>query len=273
MNDDKDKVSAAIERAVQECSIERIQDLSFMSRSIALSNGMKALRRLMTDEVVNTIFMPLQGSRLGFRTDLDNAKDGPTSYGIEVVRDCAIEAMIHGAYPVGNEFNIIARQMYLTKEYFERVVLREYPGLESIDTYPGVPHIKEQSALVPYFGKWVRNGEAGELVCDIVKVKTEDGLELAVDRRIPVRVNRMMGLDAVLGKAKRKFLAKVYERLSGIAVPDDDALDTVGETLGQPAAPPAPSGAAAKTQALAEKHRRSKSNDLDDAEPRRPGED
>jgi hypothetical protein len=54
--------------------------------------------------------MALQGSNLGFKTD----KDKTGGYSEAEVKTCLIDAVLLGLQPTGNEFNIIASQMYPT---------------------------------------------------------------------------------------------------------------------------------------------------------------
>ncbi len=106
---------------------------SQFGRALSIAEGIQRLRGALTPEIMQSV-MALQGSRLGFRTDLD-AKGG---YPVDVVRDALIEAVMSGAYPVNNEFNIIASQSYLTLNYYKRR-MREYPGLTDVHLRPGVP--------------------------------------------------------------------------------------------------------------------------------------
>jgi hypothetical protein len=233
-----------IEFALTRCSLEEIKAIPQMKRAIALATGMKAIRAALTTEVVKELFMPLQGSALGFRTDKD--KDG--GYDIATVTDCLIEALIRGFSPVGNEFNIIARRAYFTKEGLERKVA-EWPGISGFESAPGVPFMTPAgNALVAYRGRWLLNGELMVLNCDRYPVELQDAdgqamrdadgkvLTRDVDERIPVIVNSGMGPDAILGKARRKYLNRVLLKLGGqlFAVPDGDAsevIETTGSTV------------------------------------------
>ncbi|MBD5505619.1 MAG: hypothetical protein HDR09_18235, partial [Lachnospiraceae bacterium] len=64
------------------------------------------LREALTPEVMNTIFMPLMNSKVGFRTDRDGkpGKDGRTKplYEVDVVREAIIDAALIGLRPTGN---------------------------------------------------------------------------------------------------------------------------------------------------------------------------
>lgn len=226
------KVEKAMEMAqsiVEGCSVQALAAKPAMVRTIKTSAGIAELRRLLTDDIVADVFLPLMGTRLGFKTDRDNK---PNPYPIEVVREVAIEAMMRGFLLVGNEVNIIADNAYFTKEAFERAVA-EFPGVTELDFKPGIPVQGKDSAtaLVPYHVDYRLGGKSFTFVCDIVKVEGDRELDL----RIPVRVNVGMGIDAVLGKARRKVLARLHEKLSGVKTPegdldDPDVIDTTGHT-------------------------------------------
>jgi hypothetical protein len=254
-----DTAILSIESSLAECSIEKLAGLGELKQALSLANGMKALRAALTKEVVTDLLMPLQGSSLGFRTDAD--KDG--GYGWETVRDCSIEAFVRGYSPVGNEFNIIAARFYATKEGLDRK-LREFPELTDLEYRPGVPHLPhDKGALVPYTVRYRFKGQPGELICDFVRDKTDPKVILG-DQRIPVRVNAGAGVDAILGKARRKIMAKLLDRLLGgkITTPDGDigeAADvlTTAETMPAPDAtkPASKSAQEAALQDVIDKHK------------------
>lgn len=234
-----EKVSDSIEAAIQGCGVSAIADLSHIKQAVRMAQGLRALRAALTDDFVREVLMPLQGSKLGFLTDKDrddNGGPGP-GYPLTVVRDCVTVAMIHGFNVVGNEFNIIAGNFYGTQAGFDRKV-REFPGLSHFVEQPGVPHLhQEKGALVPYVASWRLNGKAQSIEC----VLTKDG-DTVFDNRIPVTVNRRMGVDAIVGKALRKLLYRIYKRLNGGAyglgegeVGDMEALITTGEAAPAPA--------------------------------------
>ncbi len=69
------------------------------------------------------------------------------------------------------------------------------------------------------------------------------------DMRIPVKVNGGMGADAILGKAERKMLFRIYQRVNGSSfgavdgeVGDVEAINTTGETAPSPAPEGTPDG-------------------------------
>lgn len=232
-NTNIEKVSEAIEAAINECGIRSISKLPAFMQAIRMAQGIAALRGALTDTFVQTTLMPLQGTALGFLTDKD--KDG--GYGLNVVRDCAIEAMLRGFNIVGNEFNIIAGRFYGTRAGFERAVA-EYPGVTSLVLQPGVPQMKDGGALVPFAASWLLGGKPMNISCQAPVADSP------VDTRIPVKVNAGMGTDAVIGKATRKILYRIFQRLNGSSygLSDGEVGDEPILTTGEPAPSPVPVG-------------------------------
>lgn len=232
-NTNIEKVSQAIETAINECGIRSISKLPAFMQAIRMAQGIAALRGALTDSFVQTTLMPLQGTALGFLTDKD--KDG--GYGVNVVRDCAIEAMLRGFNVVGNEFNIIAGRFYGTKAGFERQVA-SFPGLRNLVLQPGVPELKggDRGAVVPYTATWIFQGQDMRLDCQLSKE--------GIDQRIPVKVNAGMGADAVIGKATRKILHRIYQRINGSSygLVDGEVGDEPLLTTGEPAPSAVPVG-------------------------------
>lgn len=201
-----------IDAALATCQPELLREMSMMQRTLTLSRAMTALRLNFRGEVLERM-KGLADTPLGFLTDRKDG--GKPPYPDDVIRDCVIEAMLRGAEPVGNEFNIIAGRCYLTKQFFERA-LHKVPGFTELRLVEGVPTVAQNvgGALVPYRASWRMNGVEDDLVCDL----TEHG-----DSRIAVRVNAQMGVDAILGKAKRKMLARIYARVTGSEWVEEEA--------------------------------------------------
>jgi len=218
----------SIEAVLAACSVTRLRGLSVLRQSVELATGLSKLKAVLSDSVMQTYFMGLQGSKLGFVTD----KDVSGGYPIAVVRDCLVEGMIRGLRPVGNEINIIAGQCYAAVNGVERLVL-QFPGLTDFWATPGVPqNAGDKGALVPFHASWILNGEPMEMVRDVQKVG-----ETMQDTRICVKVNSGMGPDAIIGKARRKLLFAVYQRIanSSFGLRDGDVMDAVGVAVEAPA--------------------------------------
>jgi hypothetical protein len=204
---------SALDSVVQYCSMNAIAAKGRLEQTLTLAAGVRTLRSLITGDMMGDI-MQLQGTPLGFRTD----KDSSQGYPVEIVKDCVIEALLKGVRPVGNEFNIIAGRLYVTREGFERLV-KEFPGLTDLRTEFGVPASANGGALVPCFATWRLCGKPDSITCAVTADKS--------DFRIPIKVNNGMGADAILGKAKRKLLARVYSRLTGSDQDESDEENTV----------------------------------------------
>lgn len=189
------KFSSAIDRIdeiVAESNLASMEATGRFRRAFVLAEAVQQLNTLITPDMLTSV-MRLQGQSLGFRTDRDD-KGG---YPAEVVKQCLIEALLRGAYPVGNEFNIIAHRPYITKEGLTRMV-REFPGLANLKLGFGVPRNVVGGAIVKCSATWTLSGGSDSIECEI-----------------PIRVNSGMGVDAILGKATRKLLARVHQRLTG----------------------------------------------------------
>lgn len=202
-----EKTIDAIEAACKQCSLTTLAGISTMKRTMVLAKGMQTLRKHMTGEMMKDI-AGLANTKIGFKTD---AQSRGRDYSHEEMRDVIIEAMLRGASVIGNEFNIIAGGCYLTKEYFERV-LREHPDVSNLRVQEGIPVMSKTGdyAFVPMQATWELNGTKDELKCE-------------GDYRIAVRVNKGATIDQLLGKAKRKLLARIYARVTGSAWIADQA--------------------------------------------------
>lgn len=170
--------------------------------AIQMVAAMQKLRELITGEVLEKM-LELQGSSIGFRTD----KDTSGGYPGEIVRAAFIESVMRGLRPIGNEWNIIAGRCYVTREGFMRLV-RELDGFSDLKITEGkLESVSQGGCYVPMRAEWMLNGK-------------KDSIEVA----IPVRINAGMGQDAILGKAHRKLLKRIYERVTGSvqSEPDDE---------------------------------------------------
>lgn len=184
-------------------------------KAFQLAAATKELKSLLTDDYMMPI-MELQGSKLGFKTD----KDAEGGYKLPVVRNCLIEAVLFGVQPFGNQFNIIAGNCYLTKEGFGYLLKKE-TKIKKFSIIPALPRIKTnddgtQSAAIVMKTKWTPADGSGELVEDL---------------EIPIKVNKFMGTDAVIGKATRKARAWLYNTINGSEIPEGDAFDTTAEVV------------------------------------------
>lgn len=192
------------ENAVLSLSPHAITALGAIKGAIVQSRLTAVVRRMVSR--CRGDIMQLQGKPYGFLTDKD--KEG--GYPPEVVEDCCVAATAWGLRWTGNEFNIIAGKMYPAQAGMMRVV-REFPGVNDIEIDYGVPMPgKDNTQVVSVLAKWKVGDRPMQIAAEI-----------------PIKVNNGMGPDAVLGKAKRKIYARIYERLSGIEVAVVDAEENI----------------------------------------------
>jgi len=231
-----------MEAIAAQCSLGKLATLEgHGEKMFLLADAMQQLRELITVDMMKSV-MALQGSPLGFRTDKD--KEEKPGYPVEVVKEVFVEAMIRGAHMIGNETNIIGARWYGTKEYFDRKV-REFPGLTNFRPVLSPPTITSSGlgAVVKASATWKRDGRNEEYK----------------EAEIPIRINQGQIVDAIMGKAERKLLARVYKQLTGNDQPEGDAGDALDNAVNvttaakdekpetkADAAPPAPAADAAR---------------------------
>ena len=166
-------------------------------KAYLVSNAITEIKTLLTPEYMKPI-MELQGNKLGFKSD--------KVYSEDIVKNCLIEAVLYGLQPTGNQFNIIAGNMYATKEGCG-YLLSKIQGL-NYDIIPELPRIKDNSGAVVMNVEWTLNG--------VTKTKKID---------IPIKVNNYMGTDAVIGKATRKARKWLFDTITGSEIPEGDISD------------------------------------------------
>lgn len=118
------------------------QTLAGFEKAYTMATAAGELKKLLNAEYMKPI-MELQGNRIGFKTD----KDNNGGYPVETVKNCIIEAVLMGVQPVGNQFNIIAGNCYLTKEGIG-YLLKNINGL-SYDIVFTLPRINPEKQVQP----------------------------------------------------------------------------------------------------------------------------
>ena len=188
------------------------------AQELALAQAITDMRGALTPEIMAPV-MALMNTDLGFRCDRPNGKNN-TPYSMEVVRDVFIEARVRGFRAVGNEFNIISGRFYAAKNGLRRLVTT-FPGLTFFKDSYGAPTIHPSgkgSAIVKCSASWKFGGKDEALEADI-----------------PVKYDEYSTPDQILGKAERKLLARVYNRLTGMNVPEGDAEEGALDVTSTPA--------------------------------------
>lgn len=173
-------------------------------KAFVMASAIQVLKERLTPEFMKPI-MALQGSNLGFKTDKDKGGQG---YPETEVKACLIDAVLLGLQPTGNEFNIIAGNMYPTRQGFGSL-LKKVNGLKYSIAYSNPIFTQDKSsATCTATIKWELNGE-----------KNEQSVEFAI------KSNAYATADAILGKAERKARRWLFNTVEGTDIPDGDVTD------------------------------------------------
>jgi len=180
-----------------------------IQRGMALAVGRVKLRQAMSPDAV-AVLIELMGKPDGFRHDRESK--GQQYSPVEVV-DAAISAGIQGAYPVDSEFTIFKGRVYLGQSFYER----------KCKTLPGVSDLKWEIDIAQSDKSW-----PGILFLGAMATCKMHGFRVTVeayqtpdhDRRIAVTTYDG-DLDNAHGKAKKRILEKLLERLTSGPITED----------------------------------------------------
>lgn len=190
------------------------------TRTIAYGMAVAEMREALTPGVMQAI-MKLKGSKLGFRTD----ESMQNNYSVELVRDAVIDAATLGLQCVGNQFNIIGGNMYVTKEGFT-YLLRKLSAEGKLKDMKFIYHPAEISESSTQGTR--KDGSMYQKIEREGRVKVDvsctwKGKPVREQLEFIVRVNNGMSQDAILGKAERKAKAWLYNFLTDQSIGDGEA--------------------------------------------------
>ena len=172
-------------------------NLQSFNSAFVISKAIQKIDNALTAENMKPV-MELQGKKLGFRTD--------KIYQLQVVKECVIEAVLQGLNVVGNHFNIIAGNMYITKEGYGFLLSQ----------------IKDLRYNISYSILEEKNGYT-DVQCKITwKFEGKDGKKQI--EIFPVKSGKYGTPDNILGKAERKSRKWLYDHIAGKET-SDGAID------------------------------------------------
>lgn len=200
-----------------EISTVLASNVNGFQKAFVMSSAIDVIKAQLSDEYMKPI-MALQGSSLGFKTDMDTVKKqvsgkwvtekGP-GYPMDIVRECLIEAIFLGLEVTGNQFNIIGGNMYPTREGFG-AALDKMKGLKKNFEYKNIQQPAGQKvAYVTVNITWQFEG-------DVAKKQTIE---------FPIKSNDYTSYDALIGKAERKAKRWLYNTIKGTDISDGDVND------------------------------------------------
>ncbi len=168
-------------------------------KAYIMASAIMLLQERLSPEFMKPI-MALQGSNLGFKTD--------KLYSMEEVKACLIDAVLLGLQPTNNEFNIIAKNMYPTRQGFGSL-LKKINGLKYSISYSNPVFTTDKtSANCTATIKWELNGESN-----------------TQEQEFAIKSNAYATADAILGKAERKARRWLFNTVEGTDIPDGDVND------------------------------------------------
>lgn len=175
-------------------------------KAFAKANIIMKLKELLTPEIMKP-FKLLMNNAIGFKTDRDKSEN---TYSDEVIKNCLIEAINYGVQITDNQFNIIAGRAYITKEGF-RFLLKNVAGLKFAESRDGLPIWDSEKVVVNMIIDWEFQGEKNsqKMAFSFKIEKSQYGKITTTD-------------DNTTGKATRKILKWLYEKVSGFEMPDGE---------------------------------------------------
>ena len=198
-------------------------ELNEWERDLVLAKALASLERLLTPDLLQDL-IKLQDSPYGFRAD--------GKYPADVVRRCLIQAWLAGAKVSGNQFNIIAGNCYLTKEFYRAAILATQ-GVTNLRLTIGTPQRYGEKAMVcEAKAEWTYCGKP-----EVLKfLKTEE-----LDARIVVNAHAVNGPDAIRGRVESKVYQRVLSVLRGMNDDADEVIEaeTIEGSLSPSPLPPA----------------------------------
>lgn len=240
--DEKGLIEAEkLEHELAECRDVMGAAASGIRRAVAVAKAVGIAKRYVG--AVMPSLVELQGSPLGYATD--------KLYSSAELVNPLTEAAIVGLPFVGNCVNVISGRLYIPLGGWEH----RYKTSECV-SWPtvrlGEVEVVEEAHYVDLSPEkqYEANGRKvtsrsvpGMARVEAVATCQRDGVEIRVefrdnrgtgglDERIAIRVNRGMGEDAVLGKARCKTLKALWREAMGqaagiVGAEDDDAIEAV----------------------------------------------
>lgn len=232
--------AAKIEAVVEMCHPAISGAKQTFTDSMLIAYGISELKRELNRPEIRKMVESLVNSRLGFMTDRTPAAlkynekrgKGPTwPYKYDEIVDCCIDALMNGYRLTGNEMNIIAGNFYGAKAGKKRKI-EDHPGVTDFDFSITTPVHDGQYAKVQAFADWKQGGQPRKIGY------SENGKEGRLFFKI--RVNKMMGEDAIMGKAESKLFRRVLMSITGRSIPE--STDIGEEVAPEPEKPTLPAG-------------------------------
>ena len=205
-----DQMSGSLQRQMAGAS-------GHFERAIILANGVRQITDAVNEKVVEQI-KPLMGIPTGFGTDKRPDKDAP--YDNATLKKVFIHSLLHGLYPVGNEWMIYRGNLLVLRNGWERK-FRELGGVTDIEVVTGAPSRSGNVWLVKVVVRWKKDGRRDELRDH----EGKPGRQFAISATFDSEKG-----ETVAGKATAKAIKLAYQQASGERFDDDDELTPAAPT-------------------------------------------
>lgn len=182
---------------------------------------------------ISKILEQMEGSSLGFVTDMDTG----TKYSPKVRAQCVTDALLQGIRPDSNEFNIIRSKMMVVQNGWRRLVSEmghdELKWCASKSSkYKMIAHDCHET------GEPIQSGNMISIPMCIKYVmlnkETKKSEKGAFTKTITLTIKSKDTVDTWIGKCERRIFRSFFRLYSGEQVLDDD---TAGEFTGGTAKP------------------------------------
>lgn len=215
------------ERKLAACQQRLESATGAIGRAVAMAAAIRTAKAIVDANIDE--FMALAGTPLGF------AVDKPGGYSKEQIGACVMAALVNGDSPIGNEWAIIGgryyRQLAGWESAFNRVPNSTVPiyrigNVETI-TQPTWDDKTQRAVLgIAKVEATIEFTVRGEIFSVQFLDNTQSG---GLDERLLIRVNKGMGDDAIIGKAKARLMKALYRQYRGESrqsPADDDVIDS-----------------------------------------------
>jgi len=223
-------VITQIDKVIDECLPIACAKDQKIGEALILAEGVRQLREIFySNEKIKKSIQAMANTKLGFMTDRSPkilASDNKLKpYTYEEIAEVCIEALMKGYRLTGNEFNMIAHNMYPAKDGKFRFIM-ETKGLTDFEFGTSVPELKMekrkeykeivdvQYAEVRCMATWKMNGEPKSI-----------GLDEKNPLIFKIKRNAYMGDDAIIGKALSKLFSRVLLMARSMIIPESTDID------------------------------------------------
>lgn len=221
-----EEIGKQIDTVIKDCMPLTTQVAPSFNDAFALAKGVGTLKEIFkSNPDIKEMVMAMTDTELGFLTDKSPAQVAyaqskgkqmvPYTYE-ELIEPC-ITGMLQGYRLTNNEFNVIAGKFYGAKngKYRKIVESKNVTDFKFTTTSPiyetetrqeyGKPK-QVQFAKVQCFASWKKDG------ADFTIGQSTGAEDKLVFK---IKVNNMMGDDAIVGKALSKLFSRVLMRING----------------------------------------------------------